>query len=55
MFDGAISITGVGDEWTYICFGETERLKSAAENSGATVVGNEGLSLDEIFVSRVVG
>lgn len=52
---GALSSTGRGEEWTYVCSGESEQLRRAAEAIGATVVGDDALSLDEIFVSRIQG
>jgi ABC-2 type transport system ATP-binding protein len=52
---GAITYAGEGAEWTYICRGEGEQVRRAAEAIGATVVGDHALSLDEIFVSRVAG
>jgi ABC-2 type transport system ATP-binding protein len=51
---GTLSTTGNGNEWTYVCSGERAQLRSAAEAIGATVVDDEALSLDEIFVSRVL-
>lgn len=50
---GAMSYAGQGTEWTYVCSGESQQLRSAAEAIGATVVGDAALSLDEIFVSHV--
>jgi ABC-2 type transport system ATP-binding protein len=52
---GTISFEGQGAEWTYICSGESGQLRRAAEAIGATVVGDDALSLDEIFVSRIQG
>ena len=52
---GTLSYTGGGVEWTYVCVGEREQLRRAAEAMGATVVGDAALSLDEIFVSHVAG
>ncbi len=52
---GAISSAGEGAEWTYVCSGESDQLRRAAEAIGATVVGDSALTLDEIFVSRIVG
>jgi ABC-2 type transport system ATP-binding protein len=52
---GAMSYAGEGAEWTYLCSGESQQLRHAAEAIGATVVGDAALSLDEIFVSHVVG
>jgi ABC-2 type transport system ATP-binding protein len=50
---GALSHTGHGAEWTYVCAGESQQLRRAAEALGAAVVGDRALSLDEIFVSHV--
>jgi ABC-2 type transport system ATP-binding protein len=52
---GTLSCSGNGTEWTYICSGEADQLRHAAEAMGATVVGDAALSLDEIFISRVNG
>jgi ABC-2 type transport system ATP-binding protein len=51
---GALSCTGEGAEWTYLCTGDGEQLRRAAEAIGATVVHDAALSLDEIFVSHVM-
>lgn len=51
---GTLSFEGHGAEWTYICKGESTQLRSAADAIGATVVGDTALSLDEIFVSRIL-
>lgn len=50
---GALSQVGGGSEWTYVCSGESGQLRRAAEALGATVVADDALSLDEIFVSQV--
>jgi ABC-2 type transport system ATP-binding protein len=50
---GSLSRQGGGSEWTYVCSGESGQLRRAAEALGATVVADDALSLDEIFVSRV--
>lgn len=50
---GSLSCTGEGAEWTYVCSGESEQLRRAAEAIGGTVVGDSALSLDEVFISRV--
>ena len=50
---GALSYVGEGAEWTYLCSGQSDQLRRAAEAIGATVVDDAALSLDEIFVSRV--
>ncbi|HEV3004323.1 MAG TPA: ABC transporter ATP-binding protein [Pirellulales bacterium] len=52
---GTLSCAGQGTEWTYICSGEGEQLRRAAAAIGATVVDDAGLSLDEIFVTRIQG
>jgi ABC-2 type transport system ATP-binding protein len=52
---GSLSCTGQGAEWTYVCSGESEQLRRAVEAIGATVVGDDALTLDEIFVSRIQG
>ncbi len=51
---GTLSFEGQGAEWTYICSGESGQLRRAAEAIGATVVGDDALTLDEIFVSRIL-
>ncbi|MGQ0637350.1 MAG: ABC transporter ATP-binding protein [Planctomycetaceae bacterium] len=50
---GAFSCVGGGREWTYTCQGESGQLKSAAEALGGLVVGEDPLSLEEIFVTHV--
>lgn len=50
---GALSYDGQGAEWSYVCSGESQQLRSAAEAIGATVVDDAALTLDEIFVSHV--
>lgn len=52
---GALAFEGQGAEWTFICSGESSQLRRAAEAIGATVVGDDALTLDEIFVSRISG
>jgi ABC-2 type transport system ATP-binding protein len=51
---GALACEGAGPEWSYVCRGEGEQVRRAAEAIGAKVVGESSLSLDEIFVSRVI-
>lgn len=51
---GTLSCAGRGAEWTYICNGEGEQVRRAAAAIGASVVGDTALTLDEIFVSRVL-
>lgn len=50
---GALSCSGEGAEWTYLCSGDRAQLRSAAESLGATIVDDDALSLDDIFVTRV--
>jgi ABC-2 type transport system ATP-binding protein len=50
---GELSCAGEGAEWTYVCSGEREQLRRAADAIGAIVVDDAALTLDEIFVSRV--
>lgn len=52
---GTLSFAGSGNEWTYVCNGESRQLHHAAEALGATVVDDAALTLDEIFVSRITG
>jgi ABC-2 type transport system ATP-binding protein len=52
---GTLSCAGQGTEWTYVCSGAGEQLRRAAEAIGATVVDDAGLTLDEIFVTRIQG
>ncbi len=50
---GTLSCVGAGSEWTYVCNGDSEQLKRAAEALGAVVLDDTAMSLDEIFVTRV--
>lgn len=52
---GMLSITGKDQEWTYVCSGSSTQLRNDALAIGATVVDEAGLTLDEIFVARVLG
>ncbi|MDB5392033.1 MAG: ytrB [Planctomycetaceae bacterium] len=52
---GAFTCEGKGTEWTYVCGGQSDQLRRAAEAIGATVVANTTLTLDEIFVTRISG
>ncbi len=52
---GALTHSGQGYEWTYVCKGEVGQLRRAAEALGATVVDDVGVSLDDIFISSVTG
>ena len=51
---GSISSSGHGKEWTYVCNTEMSQLRNAAEAIGATVVEEAALTLDEIFISRIL-
>lgn len=53
MLIGAIAREGGGREWSYVCSGEAQQLRLAAQALGATVIDESSLSLDEIFVTRV--
>lgn len=50
-----MSCSGEGAEWTYLCSGNRMQLRMAAESLGATIVDDDALSLDDIFVTRVSG
>ena len=50
---GMLSCSGSGHEWSYVCSGDPRQLRQAAESIGASVVDESGMSLDEIFVTRV--
>ncbi|MDA1230138.1 MAG: ABC transporter ATP-binding protein [Planctomycetota bacterium] len=51
---GTLACEGGGTEWTYVCSGQTEQLRRAAEAIGATVVEDSAMTLDEIFVTRIL-
>jgi ABC-2 type transport system ATP-binding protein len=51
---GSLSSSGQGKEWTYIFNGEMSQWRGAAEAIGATVVDEAPLTLDEIFISRIL-
>lgn len=50
---GELAREGHGCEWTYVCNGDAEQLRYAAQAVGGTVVSESSLTLDEIFVTRV--
>lgn len=52
LLAGALSWDGGGQEWTAVCTGQTNRLCEAAQQLGARVVAQTGVSLDEIFLAR---
>jgi ABC-2 type transport system ATP-binding protein len=51
---GTLAFEGAGNEWTYVCSGESNQLRHAAEALGAQVVEDSSMTLDEIYVSRVL-
>jgi len=51
---GALASEGGGHEWTYVCSGESGQLRHAATALGAQVVEELPMTLDEIFVCRVL-
>ena len=55
VLPGALSCEGSGAEWTCLCNGGVEQLKSAAESLGAQIVEDADASLDEIFIGRTKG
>jgi ABC-2 type transport system ATP-binding protein len=53
QFNGALSCTGEGLEWTFLANGGSEVLKQAVVDQGGTIVEEAAPSLEEIFVSHV--
>ena len=51
---GALSAEGGGYEWTYVCHGAAEDLRFAAAALEAEILDQSLLTLDEIFISRVL-
>ena len=49
---GMLSYQGEGREWTVLCNGGLEELRTAATRAGAQVVEEETPTLDEIFLAR---
>ncbi len=49
---GMLSYQGEGREWTVVCNGGLEELRTAAARAGAQVVEEETPTLDEIFLAR---
>jgi ABC-2 type transport system ATP-binding protein len=49
---GALSITGSGREWSVICNGARAELPSICANLGASIIDEQGPSLNEIFVAH---
>lgn len=54
VLSGALNSSGRGHEWTYVCSGERSDLTVAASSLGATILEDATMSLDEIFVARVL-
>ncbi len=52
---GTLAFEGFGREWTYVCGSEAAQFRYAAESSGAQIVAESAMTLDEIFVTRVAG
>ena len=50
---GMLTTEGTGTDWTYHCSGDTSQFAVAVESLGATLVAEDALSLDEIFVARI--
>ncbi len=50
---GALSWQGAGHEWTAVCYGTTDELKTAVSALGGRIVEEHGIGLDEIFVARM--
>ncbi|MBI2477921.1 MAG: ABC transporter ATP-binding protein [Planctomycetia bacterium] len=49
---GGLGWSGEGREWTCVCNGELERLRSAATSAGAVIVEERRPSLEEVFLAR---
>ena len=52
---GALTVAGAGREWTVVCNGARDELRTAAARLGARIVEEHSPSLDEIFVARAAG
>lgn len=52
VIPGALSVTGAGKEWTALCNGARTELPVIAANLGARIMGEQGPSLNEIFVAH---
>ena len=50
---GALSCDGHGREWTIICDGQLDAVKTAIANTGGRIIEQGTPSLEEIFVARV--
>jgi len=49
---GALSVSGLGKEWTVICNGGRVQLPAVAAELGARIVEEHGASLNEIFIAH---
>jgi ABC-2 type transport system ATP-binding protein len=49
---GELSWSGGGREWTCLCNGRGEELRSAAIRAGAEIVGERSPTLEEIYLAR---
>jgi ABC-2 type transport system ATP-binding protein len=49
---GGLGWSGEGREWTCVCNGELERLRSAATSAGASIVEQRRPSLEDVFLAR---
>jgi ABC-2 type transport system ATP-binding protein len=50
---GALSWEGAGQEWTAVCHGAADELRTAVSATGGRIVEEHGVGLDEIFVARM--
>ena len=50
---GAISWSSDGHEWSAVCNGAVEQLRQAAKESGAQIITEEAVFLEEVFVASV--
>ncbi len=51
-FPGGMGWSGEGQDWTCVCNGELEQLRSAATTAGATIVEQRRPSLEDVFLAR---
>ena len=49
---GAVSVSGMGKDWTVICNGARKELPTVATKLGARIVGEDTPSFNEIFVAH---
>jgi ABC-type multidrug transport system ATPase subunit len=49
---GGLGWSGEGCEWTCVCNGELEQLRSAAATAGAAIVEQRRPSLEDVFMAR---